>query len=166
MPDLKGAAATVLGTSALMAFGVLVVVLLGHVSDTEQQWTRLVYLFGAVEAIAFSAAGYFFGKEVHRERAEKAETRELEAEGRAQSAQAREAQAGRLQATAETNLRALTQVIETRVEVPGTAAKSMAALGGSERDRGPEAVRDQEDRAGDLEWRQLAAFARKLSANS
>lgn len=44
-------------------------------ADTKDQveWQRWVYLFGAVEAIAFAAVGWVFGKEVNRERAEKAE---------------------------------------------------------------------------------------------
>ena len=39
----------------------------------EEEWARLVYLLSGVEAIAFAAAGYFFGREVNRARAEAAE---------------------------------------------------------------------------------------------
>ncbi len=41
----------------------------------ESQWGRSVYLFAGVEAIAFAAAGFLFGREVNRQRAEKAEAR-------------------------------------------------------------------------------------------
>lgn len=41
----------------------------------ESQWGRSVYLFAGVEAIAFAAAGFLFGREVNRQRAEKAENR-------------------------------------------------------------------------------------------
>lgn len=39
----------------------------------EVLWERYIYLYGAVEAIAFAAAGFLFGREVNRQRAEKAE---------------------------------------------------------------------------------------------
>ena len=41
----------------------------------EALWNRSLALFGSVEAIAFTAAGYLFGKEVHREQAQTAERR-------------------------------------------------------------------------------------------
>ena len=41
----------------------------------EALWNRALALFGSVEAIAFTAAGYLFCREVHREQAKKAETR-------------------------------------------------------------------------------------------
>jgi hypothetical protein len=40
-----------------------------------QLWERRMALYGTVEALAFTAAGYLFGKEVHREQAAKAEAR-------------------------------------------------------------------------------------------
>lgn len=44
-------------------------------TDQAQLWERRMALFGTVEALAFTAAGYLFGKEVHREQAAKAEQR-------------------------------------------------------------------------------------------
>lgn len=65
----------------LAAFGVLAYYLVDHADTTKQQeWERLVYVFGAVEAIAFAAIGWVFGREVNRERAEKAEDRAETAE--------------------------------------------------------------------------------------
>jgi hypothetical protein len=53
-------------------------------------WERWVYVFGAAEAIAFTAIGWIFGREVNRERAEKAE----EKVGGAQSEAQQEAKKG------------------------------------------------------------------------
>ena len=46
-------------------------------ADTKdsQLWDRRKMLYGSVEALAFTAAGYVFGKEVHREQAQRAEKR-------------------------------------------------------------------------------------------
>ena len=45
----------------------------------ETVWTRATFLLTGYEAIAFAAAGYIFGKEVHRKQAEKAEEKADEA---------------------------------------------------------------------------------------
>jgi len=73
--DFKKTLAPWIGLFAIVAFAWFVRYLLQQISVDEQQWTRSVFIFGGVEAVAFSAIGYFFGKEVHRERAEKAEDR-------------------------------------------------------------------------------------------
>jgi hypothetical protein len=65
---------------AILAFGWFVYYMLGQTKTDEKEWTRAVYLFQGVEAIAFAAAGFMFGKEVHRERADKAEKRANEKE--------------------------------------------------------------------------------------
>jgi len=58
---------------ALLTWVAFVVVML-LASDTEDKtWTRLTYVFGSVEAIAFSAAGALFGVTVQRERVRRAE---------------------------------------------------------------------------------------------
>ncbi|HEV2840543.1 MAG TPA: hypothetical protein VGW39_04390 [Chthoniobacterales bacterium] len=59
--------------AAIVAFGCFVYYMLGQTKMEEKEWTRAVYLFQGVEAVAFAAAGFMFGKEVHRERADKAE---------------------------------------------------------------------------------------------
>ena len=59
--------------AAIVAFGWFVYYMLGQTKTDEKEWTRAVYLFQGVEALAFAAAGFVFGKEVHRERADKAE---------------------------------------------------------------------------------------------
>jgi cytochrome bd-type quinol oxidase subunit 1 len=44
------------------------------------EWDRWVYVFGAAEAVAFTAVGWLFGREVNRKRAESAEVRAHDAE--------------------------------------------------------------------------------------
>lgn len=70
----------VAAVAAMLAFGWFVYYMLGQTKTEEKEWTRAVYLFQGVEAVAFAAAGFIFGKEVHRERAEKAEKRAVEGE--------------------------------------------------------------------------------------
>jgi hypothetical protein len=60
---------------ALLAFGWLITYLLQKVGVEETHWNRMVFLHKGVEAIALAAVGYLFGREVHRERADKAESR-------------------------------------------------------------------------------------------
>jgi hypothetical protein len=50
---------------------------------TEIAWQRSVYLLTGVEAIAFAAAGYLFGRDVHRGTAQEAQTRADQAMERA-----------------------------------------------------------------------------------
>jgi len=52
----------------------------------ETVWTRAIFLLTGYEAIAFAAAGYIFGKEVHRKQAEKAEEKADEAKEEAAKA--------------------------------------------------------------------------------
>lgn len=58
---------------ALTGFGVFVLALLFMLDLKEVNWTRALYLLNGVEAIAFAAAGYLFGREVNRGRAQNAE---------------------------------------------------------------------------------------------
>jgi uncharacterized integral membrane protein len=57
----------------LIAFSAMVIFALSELDAREPRWTRLAWLFSAVEAIAFAAAGALFGSSVHRARAERAE---------------------------------------------------------------------------------------------
>ncbi len=55
----------------LLLFSLFVLYMIRHLTATEQAWTRSTYLFASVEAIAFAAVGWLFGREVHREQAHK-----------------------------------------------------------------------------------------------
>jgi len=57
----------------LIAYGFFIHFLLEKVDTGEPDWSRLIYLFSGVEAIVFAAAGFLFGREVNRKRAENAE---------------------------------------------------------------------------------------------
>lgn len=61
----------------VVAFVTLTIYLLYMLSSSpnETLWGRLIYLYGGIEALAFAAAGYLFGREVHRQEAENAEKR-------------------------------------------------------------------------------------------
>ena len=106
--DVKGIFATIVGIIALFFFGSFAYYLAKHAGDVQQQqWDRLVYIFGGVEAVAFAAAGFFFGREVNRERAENAEDKAKEAEKTAK-------EDGEKKSKAETKLNSLVKYIETQ----------------------------------------------------
>ena len=46
----------ILGFLVLLAFGGFVAYLLNHLDFTEAKWSRAIYLFAGVEAVAFAAA--------------------------------------------------------------------------------------------------------------
>jgi len=77
----KGEIANAFGIVVLVAWLLLVLALYTYRADTEILWSRSTFIFGSVEAIAFAAAGYFFGREVNRERAEKSEDKARIAQG-------------------------------------------------------------------------------------
>lgn len=77
---VRSALALGVGVVTLIIFVLVVQFMLERITVEEKQWTRAVYVFSGVEALAFSAAGFFFGSQVHRERAEKAEQRASKAE--------------------------------------------------------------------------------------
>jgi hypothetical protein len=59
----------------LYIFWSLVKQMMGQTKAPELEWSRSAYLYAGVEAIAYAAAGFLFGREVHRQRAEQAEER-------------------------------------------------------------------------------------------
>lgn len=73
--------------AVFVAFGAFLV----FNADTENstEWERWVYVFGAAEAVAFAAIGWMFGREVNRQRAEKAEEGADKARADAQSERAK-----------------------------------------------------------------------------
>ena len=67
--------ATWVAIITLLLFGFLVTYMLRLIGATDTEWTRSVYIFDAVKTIAVAAAGFLFGREVNRQRAEAAEKR-------------------------------------------------------------------------------------------
>lgn len=136
------AVAVVIGFTALFIY-------LARLADTDNEvyWARLMYLFGSAEAIAFTAVGWLFGREVNRQRAERAET------------QAQDATASAAEATQQ----AVSS--KERGESLATLVKLQPELGGPRRKRplaGPTA--DETNESVDLET--LKAFAEKLFPSS
>jgi hypothetical protein len=74
----KSVVALIVAVASLAATGVLIAFLFGKVGD--ENWDAYIYLLAGVEAISFAAAGWLFGKEVHREQAETAEEARKDAE--------------------------------------------------------------------------------------
>lgn len=115
---------------ALIGFAVLVLFLfLKAPGASELEWTRSVYLLSAVEAVAFAAAGFLFGKEVHRQQAEKAEEQAAEAQIQAVAAQndASEAKAETVEINA--NARILKKMINSKINASSKAQEGFEAFG-------------------------------------
>ncbi len=82
---------------------IIIFVLFGRTANsTELDWQRSVYLLTGVEAVAFAAAGYLFGRDVHRGTAAEAQKRADEAEERA-SEETERANRGEAQVDRATN---------------------------------------------------------------
>ncbi|MEU8817105.1 hypothetical protein [Actinoplanes sp. NPDC048796] len=63
----------------IVLFLVLAALMFFGADTSETVWQRRVYVFGAIEAIVFTAVGWIFGKEVHRAEAESAKAEASEA---------------------------------------------------------------------------------------
>ncbi len=93
MKGIRDIVTIIVGIAIIVAFGYFIKVLLQHLGDSEPQWSRLVFIYGGVEAAGLAAIGFFFGKEVNRARAEGAEARAKEAETAARTAENQRAKA-------------------------------------------------------------------------
>jgi hypothetical protein len=86
--NLRDSLAPLVAISALCFFAIFTVYMVNIAStEKENHWNRTLYVFGTVEAIAFAAAGFFFGSEVQRRTVEKAEERVQKVEELAEQAQ-------------------------------------------------------------------------------
>jgi hypothetical protein len=72
---------------ALTCFGIFLIILSYKLDLPETQWARATYLLNGVEAVALAAAGYIFGREVHRGQAQSAEVRAQREQQRAEENQ-------------------------------------------------------------------------------
>lgn len=104
----QGIVPLIIAVAVLYIFWDLVRMMMGLTKAPELEWNRAAYLFGGVEAIAYAAAGFLFGREVHRQRAEQAEQR-------ASSEQARANEAVKKATEETTKGKALRQVIESKM---------------------------------------------------
>jgi uncharacterized membrane protein YgcG len=85
---LRGVAAIIVAVLVLIGFAGFVAYLVAHVNSSTQSWTRYVYLFGAVQALLFTAFGWLFGREVNRQAVKSAESRADTSSTRAEVANA------------------------------------------------------------------------------
>lgn len=69
---LKDWVAVILGAALVILYLVFLFLIRKQTGAEELAWTRSVYLLSGLEAIAFAAAGYFFGSEVNRKAADSA----------------------------------------------------------------------------------------------
>lgn len=76
--DIFRAVVAVILTVIFVVFGAFLV--LNADTASAGEWERWIYVFGAAEAVAFTAIGWTFGREVNRQRAEKAEEKAEQAE--------------------------------------------------------------------------------------
>jgi hypothetical protein len=111
-----GVVPLIIAVVVLYLFWNLVKTMMGMTKAPELEWNRAAYLFAGVEAIAYAAAGFLFGREVNRQRAEQAEQRAGTEEKRATQAEKK--------ATEETTKgKTLKQVIEAKkTSRPGATA--------------------------------------------
>ncbi len=112
---MKNKVSVVIGALIILGFGGLIVVLLGRTDAETEEWSRLVYLLGAIEAMAFVAAGFFFGTEVNRKRAQNAEASAVGAQEDAKDARKDAGEAEKRAAEAETKGRSLSAAIRAKV---------------------------------------------------
>jgi hypothetical protein len=85
---LRGVAAIIVAVLVLIGFAGFGAYLVIHVNSSAQSWTRYVYLFGAVQALLFTAFGWLFGREANRQAVKSAEARADNAATRAETANA------------------------------------------------------------------------------
>ncbi len=85
--DSLGLIPYIIAIGVLIAYGFFIYFLIGKADAKELDWSRLIYLFSGVEAIVFAAAGFLFGREVNRKRAENAEEEKKWADKQKQEAE-------------------------------------------------------------------------------
>jgi hypothetical protein len=121
----------------LVGFGVLVVVMMTMADGNDTAWQRRVYLFGAVQALVFTAIGWLFGREVHRSEAQTArrdaEAAQREAQGAREDARGNAAAAAAAQQEAveeRTKGRAVQAAVHSATDAPRETGGAGDAGGG------------------------------------
>lgn len=155
-PENKPAQAALDNRILWIAVGLLVVYLLGMLvmyfarSAVEVTWSRLVFLYGGLEAMAFAAAGYLFGREVNRARAETAEARADEAQAESKDARQDAAKANAEAENAVEKGKTLAKFISSRVAPGGAPAGDREEFGRQARSVSPDDIRAIHDLANQL----------------
>jgi hypothetical protein len=83
--DIMAGGVAVLAVLGFAALIILIATSLSNAAMNDVQWARYTYLLTGVETITFTAIGWLFGKEVHREQAHQAELRANETQNAMES---------------------------------------------------------------------------------
>jgi hypothetical protein len=137
--SLREVLAPIVGVVILLAFATFIIYMLSLTAAEEVVWTRAVYLFSGAQAIAFASAGFFFGSEIQRKRAEQAEERasdSIERAAQAEKEAVRKESYGRSLAEAIRAKAASRSISVERIAEAETKRSDvrLESLGGSERD--------------------------------
>jgi flagellar basal body-associated protein FliL len=125
----KGKLIIAIAVVVLAAFVVLIAYMMLHLQADETTWTRALYLYGGVEAIAFAAAGFLFGKEVSREQVNKAENQAESARQDSRQAQQQAIDAQQKAATAEAKTRHIVAAVQAQAAGQTQQSKAFGMLG-------------------------------------
>ena len=82
-PSPESRSIFVVAIGLVLAVLVFDVWLLNHLDHEDRLWHRAMVVYKGIEALALAGAGFLFGREVNRERAQKAESHARDAETRA-----------------------------------------------------------------------------------
>jgi hypothetical protein len=93
----------------------------------EIEWGRNVYLYSGLEALAYAAAGFLFGREVNRQRAERAEENADKAQKDASAANKDASAAHRAAADSAAGGKALAEGVRALDEAQSAGAADFAA---------------------------------------
>jgi hypothetical protein len=112
----------VVAVASLLGLAGFIRYMLGMTAANDVEWTRSVYLYTPVETVAFAAVGWLFGREVHRQEAQRAEQRVSAAEARLSTAEQRASDAQAKAAEATT--KGLALAAATRAKAAALAERS------------------------------------------
>ncbi len=131
--DWLGSIPYIIAVAALIAYGFFIHFLLGKVGADEPQWSRSIFLFSGVEAIVFAAAGFLFGREVNRKRAQNAEEEKKLAEKQREAAKEKEVEERKkaliLGAMAIQSEKMSSQTTDSRTTLEGMASQQNSLVG-------------------------------------
>lgn len=71
MANLRSSVALIVTVFVIIAAAALITFMILDVDAADETWKRYAYVLTGVESIVFAAVGWLFGKEIHREQAER-----------------------------------------------------------------------------------------------
>jgi hypothetical protein len=131
--------APLVGLVVLLAFFLFTSIMVWKAESVQDpHWFRLLHLFTSIEALAFGGAGFFFGREIHRERADKAEQQAAASKQEARQARNEATDAQKKEVEERTKKAAMVQAIRAKATVgvaserPGLEGRTTGAPARSE----------------------------------